>query len=513
MYKVLLVDDEPTIREGLRTLITWEDMGYRVVDTAANGKEALLKYDLHKPDLMIVDIRMPGMDGLELIQELRKAENSPHLLILSGYADFDYAKKAITHKIDGYLLKPIDEDELIEYLEKIKASIAREEQLRSSSSSGGMHNREDRIRAQLTGGNNEVSGDAVEDAGLGWHAYEVILIKLLSRGDIDSASAAQIKRTLAERIEDTGRCAVFSMEPYLGLLLKDASNDEHILKSIYKDISSACKEHNVDFIAMSGGPVPNWREIERSYSNALQLMKDRFFLDGEQIVRKREVNPSSREPDAEDTAEELVDIAALSEKLFLAVEVGNRELIEQLVEDAGKRMTGLSEEEFKTVFVQLATGVLGKLSQQHAEIQEISPRFSSGMLEMYKEYRYRDLLRHAVNIFQSLADTLEVDGTDKQIKRMIDLIHRNYHENLKLETLAEVFNYNSAYLGKLFKNATGEYFNTYLDKVRIEHAKEFLQQGIKVYQVAEKVGYANVDYFHSKFRKYVGTSPSAYRKK
>ena len=96
---------------------------------------------------------------------------------------------------------------------------------------------------------------------------------------------------------------------------------------------------------------------------------------------------------------------------------------------------------------------------------------------------------------------------------MIDLINRNYFENLKLETLADVFNYNSAYLGKLFKNVTGEYFNTYVDKVRIEKAKQLLDQGMKVYQVAEKVGYTNVDYFHSKFRKYVGTSPSAHRKK
>ncbi|MNN40620.1 HTH-type transcriptional regulator YesS [compost metagenome] len=95
---------------------------------------------------------------------------------------------------------------------------------------------------------------------------------------------------------------------------------------------------------------------------------------------------------------------------------------------------------------------------------------------------------------------------------MLDMIHRNYGDNLKLETLAGVLNYNNAYLGKLFKNATGEYFNTYLDKVRIEQAKRMLQEGMKVYQVAEKVGYTNADYFHSKFKRYVGTSPSVYRK-
>ncbi|WP_254438347.1 AraC family transcriptional regulator [Paenibacillus sp. DCT19] len=94
---------------------------------------------------------------------------------------------------------------------------------------------------------------------------------------------------------------------------------------------------------------------------------------------------------------------------------------------------------------------------------------------------------------------------------MIEFIRRNPGENLKLEVLSEVFNYNSSYLGKLFKNHTGESFNAFLDKVRMEKAKELLNEGLKVHQVAARVGYANVDYFHGKFRKYVGESPSAYK--
>lgn len=92
------------------------------------------------------------------------------------------------------------------------------------------------------------------------------------------------------------------------------------------------------------------------------------------------------------------------------------------------------------------------------------------------------------------------------MKQMIEFIQRNPGENLKLEVLAEVFNYNSSYLGKLFKNHTGEYFNAFLDKVRMEKAKELLDEGLKVHQVAARVGYANVDYFHGKFKKYVGES-------
>ena len=96
---------------------------------------------------------------------------------------------------------------------------------------------------------------------------------------------------------------------------------------------------------------------------------------------------------------------------------------------------------------------------------------------------------------------------------MTGYINRNYYKDIKLESLAEIFNYNSAYLGKLFKSIEGESFNTYLDKIRIEKAKLLLvDDNLKVYQVCEKIGYKNIDYFHSKFKKYVGTSPLSYKK-
>jgi two-component system response regulator YesN len=98
------------------------------------------------------------------------------------------------------------------------------------------------------------------------------------------------------------------------------------------------------------------------------------------------------------------------------------------------------------------------------------------------------------------------------MKRILNYIHKNYNKELKLELLAEIFNYNSAYLGKMFKNYTGESFNVYLDKVRIYKAKEMLlNNDLKVYQVSEKVGFSNIDYFYSKFKKYVGTSPKEFR--
>ena len=110
MYKVLIVDDEPLIREGLSTLINWQEFGFEVVHAAKDGQEALQSYEKYHPDLLIVDIRMPGMDGLHLIETIRQRKWDPKLLILSGYADFEYAKQAIRSNVEGYILKPVDED-------------------------------------------------------------------------------------------------------------------------------------------------------------------------------------------------------------------------------------------------------------------------------------------------------------------------------------------------------------------------------------------------------------------
>jgi two-component system response regulator YesN len=513
LYNVLLVDDEPTIREGLRTLIPWEDYGYQVVDTATNAKDAIRKHESIRPNLMIVDIRMPGMDGLELIEALRETDSDLHVLILSGYADFNYAKKAITNRIDGYLLKPVDEDELISYLEKLKGNLD-EEKRRSVRREAAVEETKEQIVQRLLSGNpGDDENELGKHGGPGWASYEMLLLKLQSKDEIEADTEQTFKKSLVRHFDEMDRGIVFSMPPYIGVLLKQPLTNDAARETAYGTVARVSEEYGTDFIAVSGGEAGAWEEIGTTYANALTLMKERFFLPADSIVRFGDLEASLIEKQAGDEPE--FDTQDIVEKLFLAVDIGNANAVEQLIEEAGARMrkAGLPEQAIKTHTVQIAAAVLGKLSMRRPEIQAHSQQFSINLLEIYKEYRYRDLLRHSADWFLRLAGVLEDQGTETIVKKMIDLIRRNYHENLKLETLAEVFHYNSAYLGKVFKSSTGEYFNTYLDKVRIEHAKELLEQGMKVYQVAGRIGYANVDYFHGKFRKYVGTSPSAYRKK
>ncbi|WP_167746973.1 response regulator transcription factor [Cohnella luojiensis] len=514
MYKVLLVDDEPTIREGLRTLIPWNELGFEVADTAANGQEALQKCEQIRPDLLIADIRMPGMTGLELIKSVRSSELDMHVLILSGYADFEYAKQAIAQRIDGYLLKPVDEDELTGYLVRLK------EELDSVSTSGRNRTEEREIKLEtaiqslLAGESDLVSATAGISERLDWDSYEVILIKPITSNEIVPSLLALIKNKLRILFNERERGVVFTMEPYLGIVLNGGIGDDRSRKSIHKEIWDACSGHVIDVFAVSGGEVHGWPEIVESYQMALVRMKDRFFLENGTISLAYRDKEYSLQPESVEHVKQLDRLfLAAVDTLYLALEIGNHLAARQLIQETAEEMagSGSTEDEIKTRFVQLFSTVLDKLTHNRSEMHSLEIR--AGLVEIYKETRYLGLIERLSAIAEGMSSSMDNAGTDTVIKRMIDLIHRNYRENLKLEKLSELFNYNSAYLGKLFKQATGEHFNTYLDKVRIEQAKLLIEQGLKVYQVAEKVGYANVDYFHTKFRKYVGTSPSNYKKK
>jgi two-component system response regulator YesN len=508
MYRVLLVDDEPTIREGLRTLIPWEDKGFQVVDTAANGHEALLKCEQMIPDLLIADIRMPGMNGLELVRNIRSQGLDIHILILSGYADFEYAKQALSLKIDGYLLKPVDEDELISYLDQLNGQLHVELASKIENANERESGMKRVIQALLS--EEEQSASHYADS-LKWDSYEIILIKvMISKEDIP-APLPIIKQRLEALFDQRERGIVFVVDTYIGILLKKGIEGDWSRSNLYKDIVEACSGQVIDFAAVSGGVVHQWSDLMVSYRHALKVMNNRFFHQAGMLISE-DLGTSPRENRVGDNNNKSLLSEAI-DTLYLALVIGNQEAVTVLIKELAEAMEsdGYTEEEFKSMFTQLFASVLEKLNDHRSHIESLDLR--RRIMDIHKEQRYHLFLERLNAIAKSIVDALGDTGNDKQIKRMVDLIHRDYSESLKLEKLAELFNYNSAYLGKLFKQVTGDHFNTYLDKVRIEQAKILLEQGNKVYQVANKVGYANVDYFHTKFRKYVGSSPSSYKKK
>lgn len=132
--------------------------------------------------------------------------------------------------------------------------------------------------------------------------------------------------------------------------------------------------------------------------------------------------------------------------------------------------------------------------------------------EIFKSQNMVQVRELIISVTEDVSKAISLENPDITMKRIVDYVNKNYEKDLKLEGLAELFNYNKKYLGQLFKNCTGEYFNSYIDNLRIENAKRFLSMGLKAPEVSQKVGFKNLDYFYSKFKKREGIGPSGYKK-
>ncbi|WP_438349065.1 response regulator transcription factor [Paenibacillus sp. FA6] len=512
MFNVLIVDDEPSIREGLKTIIEWEKYGFKVIDTAANGRDALLKFNQLRPDLTIIDIRMPGMTGLEVIEQVRLEHGEGRFLILSGYADFDYAKRAISYSVDAYLLKPVDEDELIEELQRIHISLSKQVELKLRNAEEDHYYRAHMVEEFLFHDSEHGNIESVVNLGLSWNSYQIILIEVHGQAIGESLYINALKGRLIEHFDETEHGIVFSAGSNLGILLTDVIDREDQAIRLYAELSEMMEECNGLVYAAAGPMVKEIGEIGISYSGATELLQHRFLFEHKRIMTTDDlqtmISHFGNKPDVSQS-----DEIELSDKLYYALDIGSKDALWRVMEEIEQRIVsiGRSEQSMKSLYAQIFASAINKLSNSKTERNPILQQYSSFITEVYQQVTLKDLRQLTIDHLSRLVEGLGGMSKDTVLKQMIDFIQRNYNENLKLELLAEVFNYNSAYLGKLFKNYTGEQFNTFLDKVRIEKAKDLLLEGFMVHQVASRVGYANVDYFHSKFKRYVGISPSSYR--
>ncbi|WP_440112765.1 response regulator [Paenibacillus sp. QZ-Y1] len=509
MYKVLLVDDEPSIREGLTTIIDWEKYGFQVIGTAASGREAITCFEELEPDLTIIDIRMPGMTGLDVIEEVRQHHPSSHFLILSGYADFDYAKKAISFGVDGYLLKPVDEEEIIGELERIGVVLKREQETLARYAGEDTAYREHQLEALLFD-SLEGSVTIEEDSlGLHWPQYQIVLLEMHVSPELQRGSV--VKRKLVEAFDQKDRGIVFSFHSGLGLLSKEPIRSIPSAKNLYDELQRLLSEWNIHIYAAAGEPVDSTAEIAKSYMQANGILGERFLFTEQRIMLWSEHVTGTAVATADESVEP--DEQELADRLYYALDIRSSESVMRVLSEMEERLVPYhrTEQAIKTAFSQVFSLAINKLVATNQHMQSIMQEQSVLINEVYHQFTMLDLKVMAAEHLDRLIQRMGGGSKDTVLKQIIEFIRRNPGENLKLEVLAEVFNYNSSYLGKLFKNHTGEYFNVFLDKVRMDKAKALLDEGLKVHQVAARVGYANVDYFHGKFKKYVGESPSAYK--
>lgn len=491
MRKLLIIDDEPIVREGLQRVIPWTDYGYKICGVGEDGRDGLNKIRLHQPDLVLLDIRMPGFSGIDVVQQVQKEGYTSKFIILSGYSSFSYAKESIKLGISSYLLKPVDEEELVQAIEDVSLEITQEENIHDQLSLYKHMTEEESFKKLLDGNWNVIQPAILKE--LENHRFQVALF-LEEPGQDDWLWIRRKVKKYNKQMK------LITKEGRLHLVCIDM--DESNVKDLINGLVAKWR----NFPVMLGCRVTNYKDICKSYYQTKQLIDVHFCHSDEQILTYEWL-----EEQKIDTTEKIN-----KQLIYRYMEFNEYQSIRSELSklEAYYQMNRFSRERIKAEVVDFTISVFRLIKEKNPSL-EISPQnrlidqvFKQNNLQELIEFIYKEL----VDICQNLNGY--ITSSENMIEKIEAYINQYYYEeDLSLKVLADLFNYNSAYLGKKFKKQTGQNFNTYLDLTRIDNAKLMLTNGQnKVYEVSEQVGYCNIDYFYKKFKKYVGMSPKEYQK-
>ncbi|MCM1381920.1 MAG: response regulator [Muribaculaceae bacterium] len=499
MLKVLLVDDEPNVRQGVKMMIPWEDLGLTVIGEGEDGDDGLAKIISLNPDIVVADVKMPGMTGIEMLEEAFKRGYGGKCLILSGYSDFTYAKSAMSLGVKQFILKPVDEDELIASLKDLAKEIEGERINEVTMQKGSEYMNEQLLRGLLLGEETVPEGSVM--SGYGYSCYNAVIVSTSEKMSAEEKN--YLLGSVKKKLEKDGGADVITPE-FSGMtvaLFKGWEKDR-----LVKFLTELNDEYVGKMFITVGCTVDKLTDINRSYAEADGLLRDRFRYFHRGVVTADTAEADSG--NADETAE-------LIDNIYAYIEINDIDRLSAVLERFQMSMCSgaYSAERIKvnciTAVMEIKSRLIKSVGEKKTE-QYLNDEFIARIGEKASLFDIIELMKKT---FTDLSHTYFGRTTKSTMERVVRYIQSNYGTELRLEQLAAIFGYNRAYLGKVFHQYTGENFNNYLDRIRITEAKRLLAANEhKVYEVAEMVGYTNINYFHNKFKKYVGISPLNYKR-
>lgn len=533
MYQLLLVDDEALIRENVGENVKWEQYGYQLTGSCENGKEALEFIENHSVDVVLTDICMPYLDGIELSKQLNENYPSIKTIILSGYDEFEYAKKAICYGVREYLLKPITAEELGEVLLKLKKQMDRERQteqrmiqMQSSYHKGQQLLYADTLLHLIRGSKNdrEIQKDL---AGLGlqlnYMVYQVALVELDLYTRVDRLEEKRKKESALMAFVLYNISQEIVRKYQSGEVWQGKDNRTYILFYSNKPIEfrqigrKICEEivlhmNQIMQLAVNigiGSYVSEIEQVYRSYEEA------EIALEYHYILGKNSVMDMERIQEEKKTG----DMGELFDSFILYIKENNRDAIEKNSRILENRIRDCRYDR------QSAGTILQRLVDRIEELCKLSCIEDRGIVDskeqILKEILTAGKLEEAIDILsmycikvgKELEGHRNVGGRKYAVKAM-DYIEKNYSDcNLNLQLICSYLNISISRFSSIFKQATGNTFMDVLIGVRMQKAKELLEHtDMKNYEIAEKVGFSDSHYFGIAFKKMIGKTPTEYAK-
>lgn len=536
MYRVLLVDDEILVRDAIRKRIDWEGLGYELAGDCQNGKEAIEFVKEHPVDVVLTDICMPYVDGMELSHFLH--DNYPEILIVifSGFGEFEYAKKAIQYNVSEYLLKPVTAVELSEVLSNMRKkleSARKEEQKirRLTKVSKEYQKNEQMIRSQAISSLVTCSKDMgecirnLEAMGIFLDAtdYRVAVLSIDLYSELheqnleqrqESALMAFVVYNISDEIVSNYDAGIAYQESNnkTGILFKTNRPREFFgtVKKICGEIQEKVYETMKLEISIAVGPyVKKADELHFSYDRANEALSYRYLLGGNLLL--------DLESDAkfENDISLYIELTQLSE----AVRKNQKREVERILKIIhDKIMESRVNKSRACLYMQQVIRTLSELVEKvHPDPRRIQEERNQLLGKISEKKTFEKAFDVVECYANGACDYLKMENSSsgkRQAMEAVEYIKENYADpDLNLNGICAHLGISTSHFSSIFKEETGETFMEFLIRIRMEKAKELLEHtSLKNYEIAERVGFADPHYFGISFKKMTGKTPTEYAK-
>lgn len=530
---MIIADDEYNVREGLREVVEWHRLGIEVVAAAADGPELLELCGKLQPDIVLTDIRMPELDGLQAADRLRGSGSKARIVIISGVQDFHYAKAALSLKADGYILKPIKVDELertvAEVAESIRGERSREEQerrLRQQMQENLPALRERFLAGIVTGmfrDKAELDGK-LRFFGLEQLAEGRVTVAVLEIDDYAKAverfseeNRQLIMFSVGNILEEIALrhpcCVVFSpYENHFAALFIGMPGPESSPAAILQDMLDGTLTYlKMSLSAGIGHTVEHIVDAHLAYQEAKLALGYRFFTGNGAILPIGDFSDTPIQI-------EFAYIFEQQSKLIGAMKLGKTQEAEELISSIFDKLGQDRSHPIRYVqsigaeLINMASRAFHELGERAETVLPDLPEVLAGL---YRHQHLADLTARMQELFREMTLFFQQRNNQKNsgtIKKIKAIIAQRYMENITVGRLSEEVFLSPNYISLIFRQETGTTVTEYVTKVRMEAAKELLKSpDLKVLEVAEMIGYENTTYFSTVFKKYTGMHPQKYR--
>jgi two-component system response regulator YesN len=546
MYKLMLVDDEEDVREGVVQEINWQAYGFEVVDKAENGQEALELMEKHVPDIVVTDIQMPFMNGLQMAELVRQKYPMTKIIILTGHDEFEYAQKAVKLHIDEYVLKPFSSQELLQAILKVKNRMDEEIAQKEDMQILKEHYRESLpvlreafLASLLT---RKLSSEEIKEKSthysltLEGNSYAVSVISLdhlseYTEGSSDVSekqkslsfkySAAQelklfAVRNIAEEISQKHNAGiVFMHHDHVVVLTVSKETDQNALLvrtlTVLEEIRQSIEKYLKFSVTIGVSAVTSEiTDCMYAHKDAVSALDYRFVHGNNRLICIDDVEKR--------VAEKLRFDESKEHSLIRCLKVGSLQEITEMVEDLFQGITDapISYRDYQIYLLEILITLLKAAKNSDMDIDHLFGTNFTVFAEINKFNNSQEAKNWIIGICSKIMGSISNDR-QHTYKNLVDMAkeytHEHYHESdISINKVCGYLHISAGYFSTIFKKEAKMTFVNYLMQIRMDAAKELLKTtDLKAFEVAEKVGYADPNYFSFSFRKQVGISPKEYR--